>query len=150
MESRGFTLIELLVVIAIIGVLSTIVLSSFTTARMKARDAARKSFAHQIQVSLELYNNANGMYPQPNPDGSGISVVGISDTGPLTLNALLVPNYFSSTILYDQTNIADAAYFSVTSQPDSYVLHLTFEQSECKTGVGPLVGSAYPSIPVCQ
>ena len=33
---KGFTLIELLVVIAIIGILSSVVLASFNTARQKA------------------------------------------------------------------------------------------------------------------
>lgn len=62
-RARGFTLIELLVVIAIIGILSSVVLSSLNTARVKGRDAARVSQIRQIQYALELYYDANGKYP---------------------------------------------------------------------------------------
>jgi general secretion pathway protein G len=60
---RGFTLIELLVVIAIIGVLSSVVLASLNTARMKARDTSRISQLAQIRTALELYYLDNGSYP---------------------------------------------------------------------------------------
>ncbi len=60
----GFTLIELLVVIAIIGILSSIVITSLNTARMKGRDAKRLSDIKQIQLALALYADANGgTYP---------------------------------------------------------------------------------------
>jgi prepilin-type N-terminal cleavage/methylation domain-containing protein len=57
----GFTLIELLVVIAIIGLLSSIVLASLSTARSKGGDAAIKSDLNGVQVQAELANN-NGCY----------------------------------------------------------------------------------------
>ncbi len=62
-EMKGFTLIELLVVIAIIGLLSAVVLSSLNTARMRARDAQRKSDIVQIRNAMELYFLNNGYYP---------------------------------------------------------------------------------------
>jgi prepilin-type N-terminal cleavage/methylation domain-containing protein len=62
---RGFTLIELLVVIAIIGVLSSVVLASLNTARMRARDARRLSDLSQLQIALETYYSDNGKYPIP-------------------------------------------------------------------------------------
>lgn len=62
-EKNGFTLIELLVVIAIIGLLSSIVLTSLNSARVKARDARRLADINQLRIALELYADSNGKYP---------------------------------------------------------------------------------------
>ena len=62
-NKKGFTLIELLVVVAIIGILATIVLSSLSSARERARDATRLSDIRTIQTALELYNLETGAYP---------------------------------------------------------------------------------------
>ncbi len=62
-SKKGFTLIELLVVIAIIGILSSVVLASLSTARQKSRDAKRISDIGQVQLALELYFDASSSYP---------------------------------------------------------------------------------------
>jgi type II secretion system protein G len=59
----AFTLVEILVVMAIIGILATLGTSSFLSARLRARDAERKSDIGQIQRSLELYYNDYTAYP---------------------------------------------------------------------------------------
>lgn len=63
LKNRGFTLIELLVVISIISLLSSVVISNITAARVKARDTKRISDLQQIRTALELYYNTNGYYP---------------------------------------------------------------------------------------
>ena len=61
---KGFTLIELLVVISIIGLLSSVVLASLSTARASARDSERIAAVKQIQNALELYAlDHGGDYP---------------------------------------------------------------------------------------
>ena len=58
-SKRGFTLIELLVVIAIIGILSTVVLASLNSARIKGSDAAVKSAMSEARTQSELFHSAN-------------------------------------------------------------------------------------------
>lgn len=62
-NNRGFTLIELLVAISIIGLLSTVVLASLTSARKKAEAAKFLAEMDQFKKALELYRTDNGMYP---------------------------------------------------------------------------------------
>ena len=63
-NTKGFTLIELLVVVAIISLLSSIVLASVDAARVRARDARRKTDFYTLQNALELYHLDHGEYPQ--------------------------------------------------------------------------------------
>ena len=64
LSSKGFTLIELLVVISIIGVLTTLVLVSYTGAQKQARDASRRSDLNQYRNALQNYAVSNGgKYP---------------------------------------------------------------------------------------
>lgn len=61
--NRGFTLIELLVVVAIIGLLTSVVLSSLSLARMKSRDAKRLQDLATIRNTIELYANEHARNP---------------------------------------------------------------------------------------
>lgn len=60
---RGFTLVELLIVITIIGILSSIGLSTFTSAQTKSRDVKRKTHLKQLSDAFEAYYNDHGEYP---------------------------------------------------------------------------------------
>lgn len=59
----GFTLVELLIAMAILAILSTLGLSNFQSARIKARDLSRKSDLQTIAKSLEAYVNDYRTYP---------------------------------------------------------------------------------------
>ncbi len=76
---QGFTLIELLVVIAIIGLLASIVMVSLSSAKQKARDAARISDIRNISLALEEYYNDNNRYPcgiyAPGGSAGGCSII---------------------------------------------------------------------------
>lgn len=80
-SKKGFTLIELLVVIAIIGILSSVVLASLSTARAKSRDAKRVSDVGQVQLALELFFDANQSYPTTT---AGIAVLTVNKYLPQT------------------------------------------------------------------
>lgn len=71
---KGFTLIELLVVVGIVGILSSVVISSLSEARAKARDSRRKSDLNQIRIALSMYFNEKGNYIE---SGSGCGASGL-------------------------------------------------------------------------
>lgn len=73
-HAPGFTLIELLIVFAILGILATLGVGSFQTARLKARDVNRKSDLATISKSLEAYVNDHQSYP----GSSGGSIICIT------------------------------------------------------------------------
>lgn len=59
MKSKGFTLIELLVVISIIALLSSIVVSGITSARVKGQDTSVKTAMKQLAIQTETYRDTN-------------------------------------------------------------------------------------------
>jgi prepilin-type N-terminal cleavage/methylation domain-containing protein len=61
-KNKGFTLIELLVVIAIIGILSSVVLASLSSARNKGKDAAVKSQLASMRAQAEIFYSAADTY----------------------------------------------------------------------------------------
>jgi len=106
--SSGFTLIELLVVIAIIGILSSVVLASLNSARVKGRDARRISDVKQMQLALELYYDTNQSYPVTASGGGAAST---------TLTDLVSSNFISS-VPSDPTNSGTYVYWYGSANSD--------------------------------
>lgn len=69
----GFTLIELLVVISIIGMLSSIVLASLSTARDSAEDAKTLLQLADLKIAITSYKLDKGHYPSAIYDPYGSS-----------------------------------------------------------------------------
>ena len=80
-KNFGFTLIELLVVISIIGLLSSIVLTSVNSARVKARDATRIAEVRQLITALQFYYDDNNTFPPTPGCNSGWCCLGHGDAG---------------------------------------------------------------------
>jgi len=60
---QGFTLIELLVVVSMMGLLMSIVMSSFTDIKQKSLVSKAKAEVSQLRIAFELYFNDRSDYP---------------------------------------------------------------------------------------
>jgi general secretion pathway protein G len=119
----GFTLIELLVVISIIGILATLVAANLNSARLRARDAERKSDLKNIQTALRLYYNDKGSYPAASVLVWGNSFVSVSGT---TTYMQTLPKDPLSTQIYK--------YVLNTTDSDSYTLSACLENTSDTSG----------------
>jgi type II secretion system protein G len=147
MESpRGFTLIELLVVIAIIGILSSVVLASLSTAKSKGNDAARISDIKAIETAMEMYYNDYNKYPDyPPTSGNGDKV--LSDS---PMVAQIVPKYLTSmpSILVND----GVHYYPADGQTYGLLVYTEGSGVWCKTGVSNNMSTNgwWGSPPVCN
>lgn len=117
----GFTLIELLIVITIIGVLSAVILPSLGSARVKARDTARKTDIQNIYKMLVAYYAEYGGIPitynaSKNAQGYQDSNTGGWDysneptTSPSFMNFLVISGITSS-VPVDPINDTNYRYY---------------------------------------
>ncbi|MFA6404847.1 MAG: type II secretion system protein [Candidatus Paceibacterota bacterium] len=145
MKKSGFTLIELLVVIAIIAILTSIVMTNFSSSRSRARDAKRVSDLGQIQLALELYFDRCKEYPGSfstsanNGCPSGISLITYISQIPSSPSPGSYGYHFN-----DNT---------VPYNPNDYVLHVTLENQNEVTidGRQNISGIVYPTpLPTCN
>lgn len=63
LHSSGFTIIELLVVVVIIGILSTLVITTYSGVQAKNRNSDRQASIDTIQGQLETYYAQYSKYP---------------------------------------------------------------------------------------
>lgn len=61
--AKGFTIVELLIVIVVIGILATLVITTYNGVQQKARDTKRKTDINSIQGQLEAFTASKGYYP---------------------------------------------------------------------------------------
>ena len=64
-NTSGFTIVELLLVVVVMGILSTIVVVTFTGVQKRAKDAQLISGIDSLEKGLRLYELKNGGFPNP-------------------------------------------------------------------------------------
>jgi type IV pilus assembly protein PilA len=121
-KQRGFTLIELLVVIAIIGILSSVVIASLNSARVKGRDARREGDIDALKKALVLYQDDNGG-AYPSTSGATTTLDGSDSVS----SALLSGNYIP-TIPVDPQSPTDSYSYN-SADGTSYTLNFCMEQA---------------------
>lgn len=109
---KAFTLVELLVVITIIGIISALVVVSFNSSRVKARDNKRISDANLIASALGQYYTTNlRMYPLGSSSGdTTYSKIQINAGSALFNNAL---GSYLNPVPSDQSDSTTYGYFYV-------------------------------------
>jgi type II secretion system protein G len=132
---RGFTLVELLIVIAIMGILTSITVSQFITAKKKANDVARKSDLNGISKALQMYFTDYGKMPAMSVDGKGKIMINSN-----TLNwgdEFKDGDYVYMIKLPKENNSAMAPYcYKTDSEKKKYALFAQLENTGDKECVG--------------
>lgn len=62
-KQSGFTIIELLIVIIVIGILATLVITTFSGIQRNARNRAREADVNAVHSQLEYFYGQNNRYP---------------------------------------------------------------------------------------
>lgn len=62
-KQTGFTIIELLIVIIVIGILATLVITTFSGIQRNARNRAREADVNALHSQIEYYYGQNSKYP---------------------------------------------------------------------------------------
>lgn len=125
-KRKGFTLIELLVVVAIIGLLATLAVVAFGSARTKANDAKRVADVREV-VSALAAANQDGMF-LCNAAGTAacsgqISTCAIYDKACNTGGADKTTTYINLSNIKDPTFVAQGACSAI---PPNAVCDYTF------------------------
>lgn len=92
---RAFTLVELIVVVSIFALLSSVVLVSAASSRIKAADAQTQIAFDQMRQALEVYYNHYGGYPNPGYTPGGTATSDLYCVGSVTAQCMLLGKIIS-------------------------------------------------------
>ncbi|MFA5773736.1 MAG: type II secretion system protein [Candidatus Paceibacterota bacterium] len=154
-KNKGFTLIELLVVIAIIGILSSVVLASLSSARNKGKDAAVKSQLASMRAQAEIYYSIGETYVgicTTAASGNGFGTA----TGPGLLQAVLASEGVTTTLNPTPQAAGSLAMLTCHELADSWVVDAPLTDSTtpmyCVDSAGNSKAEAVPMLvnaPAC-
>lgn len=139
-KQRGFTIIELLIVIIVIGILATLVITTFSGIQRNARNRTREADINALHSQLEFYYGQNGKYPlldEVNETGvananwratnmKGLDAGALSDPQD-TSGGILVAAPAAGAYAYAVTADGTAACDNATTDCGVYVLTATYE-----------------------
>lgn len=134
-------MIELLVVLVIIALLSSVIFSSMTKVRMRARDAARVATARNVTQALSMYEvdkgNVTSLAAGPNCDGSGVlNVAGA--TCPSIAAKQNTLGDLSRQVVYDTIYSDTAYYLAYGAGSSTWQVYIKLEDPSKAQNVGTL------------
>lgn len=142
-ESKGFTIVELLIVIVVIGILATLVVTTYAGIQAKARDSKRQSDVKAIQTQLEAFYATNNYYPSTT-DINDTAASGFRATKMRSLGADSVKDPSGTLATFRTTaptskndkqygyvpTVANAACTAAAAQCDAYALTAWLENTD--------------------
>lgn len=134
-KQGGFTIIELLIVIIVIGILATLVITTFSGIQRNARNRTREADINAMHSQLEYYYGQNDVYPTlanmndaafRSASLKGLESGALSDPSNPTVETL-VASPVAGSYSYAVTADDDTACDNSTKDCTKYTLTATYE-----------------------
>ncbi|MCK5027795.1 MAG: prepilin-type N-terminal cleavage/methylation domain-containing protein [Candidatus Pacebacteria bacterium] len=131
-NKTGFSLVELMFVVAIISLLTSVVLVSLSSARVKSRDAARRSDLYNIEKALGLYYDKYNTYKVAGTGDAGSGSGWLSYEGGTYVKAVtrgLQEEGFLTMVLADDPIQSPGYMIFLCANDKEYAISATLENS---------------------